>query len=119
MSHGGKDGAELSTIASIDQGRLLLTPLAKLICPPPMSAATLNSSIPCINSVAWGQGGKLAILGSGVLYALYVCICLDFSFFSRNPVPSASFDLVLFDHLQTAVCKHTPHCRGPLTTRLR
>ena len=84
MSHGGKDGAELSTIASIDQGRLLLTPLAKLICPPPMSAATLNSSIPCINSVAWGQGGELAILGSGVLYALYVCICLDFSFFFKE-----------------------------------
>lgn len=56
---------ELSTIASSDMGRVLLTPLGRLIVPPPMSASCLDTGDDAVNATAWGPEGRLAVLGSG------------------------------------------------------
>ena len=65
-------GKDWSTVASIDGKRLLLTPLRKMIVPPPMSAATLEVSAPIL-AAAWGPGGRLAVLCSDA--CLHLCSC--------------------------------------------
>lgn len=61
-----------STVASIDGKRLLLTPLRKMIIPPPMCAATLELASPIL-SATWGPGGRLALLCSDG--SLVLCSC--------------------------------------------
>ncbi len=65
-------GKDWSTVASIDGKLLLLTPLRKMIVPPPMSAATLEVSAPIV-AAAWGPGGRLAVLCSDA--CLHLCSC--------------------------------------------
>eukprot|EP00288_Rhodomonas_lens_P013321 CAMPEP_0177706240 /NCGR_PEP_ID=MMETSP0484_2-20121128/9121_1 /TAXON_ID=354590 /ORGANISM="Rhodomonas lens, Strain RHODO" /LENGTH=1245 /DNA_ID=CAMNT_0019217691 /DNA_START=54 /DNA_END=3791 /DNA_ORIENTATION=- len=54
---------DLCVVASIDGQRLLLTPLGKMIVPPPMCAAAASFPAP-ITSLAWGPGGRLAVVTS-------------------------------------------------------
>jgi len=61
-----------STVASIDGKRLLLTPLRKMIIPPPMCAASLEVASPIL-SATWGSDGRLALLCSDG--SLVLCSC--------------------------------------------
>jgi hypothetical protein len=61
-----------STVASIDGKRLLLTPMRKMIIPPPMCAATLEAEAPIV-AAAWGPEGRLALLCSDG--SLLLCAC--------------------------------------------
>eukprot|EP00960_Hanusia_phi_P001533 44387-Hanusia_phi.AAC.1 len=54
---------DLKTVAMIDGNRLQLTPLGKMLVPPPMAAVTVELHAP-ISSVCWGPAGDLAVLCS-------------------------------------------------------
>ena len=89
----GKEGKEgkgkdWSTVASIDGKRLLLTPLRKMIVPPPMSAATLEVSSPIV-AAAWGPGGRVAVLCSD--FSLHLCSCpFEDEVWDKPPVVEAT-----------------------------
>ncbi|EKX33336.1 hypothetical protein GUITHDRAFT_120499 [Guillardia theta CCMP2712] len=54
---------DLKTIAMIDGKKLLLTPLGKMLVPPPMAAVTVELPVP-ISSVCWSPAGDVAVLCS-------------------------------------------------------
>ena len=88
---GDPEPPDWSTLASIDGAKLHLTPLRKMIMPPPMCAASFEAPASII-SAAWGPGGRLALLCSD--RTLLLCSCpFATGEWQQPPVVEAQFEL--------------------------